>query len=67
MSKTSQSIAVISTEISRLPSRFRVASREAHRLQRRALRMARRRPARSLLGAFAIGIAVARLARLVSA
>jgi hypothetical protein len=67
MSKTSESIAVITTELSRFPKRFRVASREAHRLQRRTIRMTRRRPLRTLLGAFAIGIAVSRLARLVSA
>jgi hypothetical protein len=66
MSKTS-SIAVITTELSRFPSRVRFARHEAHKLQRRALRMTKRRPARSLLGAFAIGIAVARLARLVRA
>jgi hypothetical protein len=67
MSKTSESIAVITTELSRFPKRFRVASREAHKLQRRTIRMTRRRPLRTLLGAFAIGIAVSRLARLVSA
>jgi hypothetical protein len=67
MSKTSESIAVITTELSRMPKRFRLASREAHRLQRRTIRMTRRRPLRTLLGAFAIGIAVSRLARLVSA
>lgn len=67
MSKTSQSLAVITTELSRFPKRFRLASREAHKLQRRTIKMARRRPLRSLLGAFAVGIAVSRLARLVSA
>jgi len=67
MSKTSQSIAVITTELSRFPKRFRLASREAHKLQRRTIKMTRRRPLRTLLGAFAVGIAVSRLARLVSA
>jgi hypothetical protein len=66
MAKTS-TVSVITTELSRMPGRFRSARKSVLGLQRQALRTTKRRPARSLLGAFAIGIAVARLARLVTA
>jgi hypothetical protein len=65
MSKSS--IEVITTELSRFPSRFRIVRRSAHRMQRRTLHLAKRRPGRSLLGAFAIGFAASRLLRLMRA
>jgi hypothetical protein len=64
MSKSS-SLAVISSELNRLPTRFRGVRRSAVGLQRRTFRITKRNPGRTLLGAFAIGFVVSRLAKLV--
>jgi hypothetical protein len=63
MSKTS--LAVISSELSRFPRRFRGVQRSAVGLQRRTFKMTKRNPGRTLLGAFAAGFVISRLAKLV--
>jgi hypothetical protein len=63
MSKSS--LSVITSEIGRLPRRFRGAQRSVVGLQRQAFKLTKHRPGRSLLGAFAIGFAVSRLTKLV--
>jgi hypothetical protein len=59
------SLAVISSELDRLPKRFRGVRKSAIGLQHRTLRMTKRNPGRSLLGAFAVGFVISRLAKLV--
>jgi hypothetical protein len=63
MSKSS--IAVITSELNRLPTRFRGARKQVVELQRQTLKLTRRSPGRTLLGAFAIGFVISRLAKLV--
>ena len=64
MSK-SPSLALISSELERLPRRFRGVRRSAIGLGQRATRITKRNPGRTLLGAFALGFVVSRLAKLV--
>lgn len=61
------SLAIITSEIDRLPKRLRGARRSAIGLQHRTMRLTKRNPGRSLLGAFAIGFVVSRIAKLVIA
>ena len=63
MSKSS--IAVITSELNRLPTRLRGARKSVVELQRQTLKLTRRSPGRTLLGAFAIGFVSSRLAKLV--
>jgi hypothetical protein len=63
MSKSS--IAVITSELNRLPTRLRGARKSVVELQRQTLKLTRRSPGRTLLGAFAIGFVISRLAKLV--
>jgi len=67
MAKTS--LAVISSQLNsqlnRLPARARSLRKATIGVQHRALRMTKSNPGRALLGAFAIGFVVSRLAKLV--
>ena len=63
MSKSS--LAVITSEINRMPMRFRGARKSVVGLQHRTLKMTKRNPGRTLLGAFAVGFVISRLAKLV--
>jgi hypothetical protein len=63
---TTKSLSVITTEIGRLPSRLRFAGRTASKLQRRTLKLTKHNPGRALVGAFAVGLAIAGLSRLVT-
>jgi hypothetical protein len=66
-SMANSSLAVISSELDRLPARFRGVRKSAMGLQHRTMRLTKRNPGRALLGAFAIGFVVSRLAKLVVA
>jgi hypothetical protein len=67
MSKSS--LAVITSELSHLPRHLprhlRGARKSVVELQRQTLKMTKRSPGRTLLGAFAAGFVISRLAKLV--
>jgi hypothetical protein len=63
MSKSS--LAIITSEIQRMPIHFRDARKSVVGLQHKTLKLTKRNPGRTLLGAFAVGFVISRLAKLV--
>ena len=58
-------ITALTTQLQRMPKRMGIGARAVSDLKTRALRLAKDSPGRSVLGAFAIGFVVAKLARFV--
>lgn len=58
-------ITALTNQLQRMPKKMRIGVRAVTDLKTRALRMTKDSPGRSVLGAFAIGFVVAKLARFV--
>jgi len=63
MSTANSTISSIASELEKMPERVEDARKALDGLQSNALRMVKRYPGRSLLGAFAIGFVVAKVAK----
>jgi hypothetical protein len=61
MSKSS--LALIANELEKMPSRVSYARRAMDTWRHQGLRMVRKNPGRSILGALAVGFIVAKIAR----
>jgi hypothetical protein len=57
------SIAVIASELERMPARVNVARKALDSMRHDGMRIVRKNPGRSLLGALAVGFIVAKLIR----
>jgi hypothetical protein len=65
MSTANSTISSIATELEKMPERVEDARKVIDSFQSNALRMVKKYPGRSILGAFAIGIVLAKVARYV--
>ena len=57
------SLAIIASELERMPSRVIVARKQLDGMRHQGMKMVRRHPGRSILGALAIGFIVAKIVR----